>query len=85
MPHNSEKLLQDMIDAGTAIETLVSGATRDSYGSQLMLRSAVERQFEILGEALRRLAILAPELVGRISEHRRIIAVRNGGGSSADR
>ncbi len=42
-----------------------------------MLRSAVERQLEILGEAVRRLEALDPALVQRISEHRRIIAFRN--------
>lgn len=42
-----------------------------------MLRSAVERQFEILGEAIRRLETLNPNLAARISEHRRIIAFRN--------
>ncbi len=42
-----------------------------------MLRAAVERQFEIIGEALAQLARLDENLVARISEHRRIIAFRN--------
>jgi uncharacterized protein with HEPN domain len=42
-----------------------------------MLRSAVERQFEIIGEALAQLARLNEDLASRISEHRRIIAFRN--------
>ncbi len=42
-----------------------------------MLRSAVERQFEILGEALGKLAKLDPTLAARISDHRRIISFRN--------
>lgn len=42
-----------------------------------MLRAAVERQFEIIGEALSKLARLDPELAGGITEHRRIIAFRN--------
>ena len=42
-----------------------------------MLRAAVERQFEIVGEALVQLAKLDEKLAARISEHRRIIAFRN--------
>jgi uncharacterized protein with HEPN domain len=42
-----------------------------------MLRSAVERQFEIIGEALAKLAKIDQETATLISEHRRIIAFRN--------
>ncbi len=42
-----------------------------------MLRSAVERQFEVIGEALAQLHRLDSTLASRISGHRRIIAFRN--------
>jgi uncharacterized protein with HEPN domain len=42
-----------------------------------MLRSAVERQFEIIGEALAQLLRLDPNLSSRISDAGRIIAFRN--------
>ena len=42
-----------------------------------MLRSAVERQFEIIGEALAQLLRLDPNLRSRISDAGRIIAFRN--------
>jgi uncharacterized protein with HEPN domain len=42
-----------------------------------MLRAAVERQCEIIGEALARLAKIYEPTASRISEHRRIIAFRN--------
>ena len=42
-----------------------------------MLRAAVERQFEVIGEALAQLARLDRPLADRISGHRRIIAFRN--------
>jgi uncharacterized protein with HEPN domain len=40
-------------------------------------RAAVEREFEVIGEALARLAKLDVELAAQISEHERIIAFRN--------
>ena len=42
-----------------------------------MLRAAVERQFELIGEALSQLARVDEVLVARISEYQRIIAFRN--------
>jgi uncharacterized protein with HEPN domain len=77
MPHRPEKLLSDVLAASTAIRQFLQGSTREAYGRDLMLRSAVERQLEILGEAVRRLETLDPALARRISEHRRIIAFRN--------
>ena len=42
-----------------------------------MFRAAVERQFEIIGEALAKLAKIDQETAALISEHRHIIAFRN--------
>jgi uncharacterized protein with HEPN domain len=69
--------LSDIVGAGRAVETFTAVKSRADYIADLMLRSAVERQFEILGEALRRLAYRNPDIVARISEHQRIIAFRN--------
>ena len=51
--------------------------TYEDYAEDALLRSAVERQFEIIGEALRRATQLMPGLAGRITHTRRIIAFRN--------
>lgn len=77
MPHRPDKLIADMIAAAEAIAVFTASRPRADYDNDLMLRSAVERQFEILGEALRRLDQLAPELTARITDHRRIIDFRN--------
>jgi uncharacterized protein with HEPN domain len=42
-----------------------------------MLRAAVEREFEIIGEALAQLARLDAAIAARITDHRRIISFRN--------
>ena len=66
-----------MIGAATAIQAFAGEKSRADYSADLLLRSAVERHFEILGEALRRLETLDPSLCFQISEHRRTIAFRN--------
>ncbi len=77
MPHKPEKLLADILAAVAAVGQFSRSKSRQDYGNDLLLRSAVERQLEILGEAIRRLQSLDPLLACRISEHRRIIAFRN--------
>jgi uncharacterized protein with HEPN domain len=42
-----------------------------------MLRSAVERQFEIIGEALGQLRHAAPDLAAAVPDLPRIVAFRN--------
>ncbi len=66
-----------MAEACELIESFVAGKSFDDYAADALLRSGVERQFEILGEALSRLLQIAPELSNRISDTRRIISFRN--------
>jgi uncharacterized protein with HEPN domain len=66
-----------MAEACGLIQTFVSGKSFEDYRDDPLLRSGVERQFEIIGEALGRLLEIAPELSERISDTRRIIAFRN--------
>jgi len=52
MVRDPRALLWDARASGNAIERFLSGRHFDDYLEDEMLRSAVERQFEILGEAL---------------------------------
>src|SRR5579863_5425906 len=45
--------LLDMLTAARAVQSFVVGRTLEQYNSDLLLRSAVERQVEIIGEAAR--------------------------------
>lgn len=69
--------LYDIAEAGQLIATFTADKPFTDYERDAMLRSAVERQFEIIGEALTRLARLDQALAERITEYRRIIAFRN--------
>jgi uncharacterized protein with HEPN domain len=59
------------------VQRFTAGETGERYAQSELLRSAVERQFEIAAEALNRLLKLAPDVATRISEYRRIIDFRN--------
>lgn len=48
--------LWDMLDAALAVEEFVSGKTFDEYLGNRMMRGAVERHIEIMGEAARRVS-----------------------------
>lgn len=73
----AKKYLYDMQQAASRIADFTLGKHLEDYRGNAMLRSAVERQFEIIGEALAQLAKLDEKAVVRIGEHRRIIAFRN--------
>ena len=73
----ARKYLFDIAEACGLIQTFVSGKSLADYKSDPLLRSGVERQFEIVGEALGRLIETSPELSEKISYARRIIAFRN--------
>src|SRR5713101_7706236 len=77
MPLEPKKYLYDIQEAASRIVDFTSGKTLDDYRANAMLRSAVERQFEIIGEALAQLARLDEKIVARVSENSRIIAFRN--------
>jgi uncharacterized protein with HEPN domain len=64
-------------EAADAIAGFVQFRNFDDYGSDLMLRSAVERQLAIIGEALSQLARVDQGLAARVPELRRVIAFRN--------
>ncbi len=72
-----KKRLLDALDACHAIQSFVAGRTFSEYEQNSMLRSAVERQFEIIGEALSRAETETPELSSLIPDARRIVGLRN--------
>ncbi|MFY9316344.1 MAG: HepT-like ribonuclease domain-containing protein [Burkholderiales bacterium] len=77
MQLEAKKYLLDISAAAELIASFTAGKDYAAYAADPLLRSAVERQFEIAGEALRRLAEIAPDLAARIPEFRRVIAFRN--------
>lgn len=77
LPLEVRKYLYDIRQACQRLTEFTAGKTFGDYTSDSMLRAAVERQFEIIGEALNQMLKREPSLTSKISAHRRIIAFRN--------
>jgi uncharacterized protein with HEPN domain len=77
MQPKAAKLLEDIREAGQTVLEITSGRTLADYLADKVLRLAVERCFEIIGEAMRRLGETDRATAGRISDYERIIAFRN--------
>ncbi len=77
MQGNSYKLLWDAVQAAERVRRFVHEKSFDDYAADELLRSAVERQFEILGEALARLRQNDPQTALGIAELPRVVGFRN--------
>lgn len=76
MENEIKKFLYDINESIDSIENYL-GEKRDfnDYKSNKMLRRAVEREFEIIGEAMNRIEKINPELL--ITNKKQIINMRN--------
>lgn len=77
MERKSPKLLEDIRDAAAFVRQILEHKTLDDYRRDRLLRQAVERNFEIIGEAVGRLAKVDPDTSSRIGQYAQIIAFRN--------
>ena len=78
MRHNIEKLLLDIRICCEEILTFTAQHNFERYLKDRLLQLALEREFEIIGEALNRLEQLDVERLSRqIPEYRKIIGFRN--------
>ena len=77
MQHDPRTYLWDAHAAADAITQFTRGKTWADFEQDLLLRSAVERQFQIIGEALGHLARSHPDVARQIPDLHRIIAFRN--------
>jgi uncharacterized protein with HEPN domain len=73
----TRKLLLDVREAGESILQHTARKSLAEYSADRFFRRAVEREFEIIGEALNRIDRLDPPTAARISELRRIVDFRN--------
>lgn len=77
MQRDARAYLHDASIAAGLIGEFLGECSLEGYRNNALLKSAVERQFEILGEACNQLAKLDPELAEQIPNLRRIVDFRN--------
>jgi uncharacterized protein with HEPN domain len=77
MDRDARSYLWDIQDAANAIARFTTGLDSSGYAENEIVRAAVERKFEIIGEALTQLAKRDPALARRVPDFRDIIAFRN--------
>lgn len=77
MPRDHRAFLWDVEKASTDIVAFVEGMSLSDYLSSALVRAAVERKFEIIGEALNGLSRTAPDIASGIGDIRSMIAFRN--------
>jgi len=77
MDSREKKLLFDVLESGRSIRSWCQESDFGRYEGDRQLRRAVEREFEIIGEALSRLSRLSDKTSARISALPRIVGFRN--------
>jgi uncharacterized protein with HEPN domain len=77
LQRDARVLLHDVAEALARIRRFTRGRSFADYSADEMLRSAVERQLAIVGEALWRLRSIDAALVAEIREGDRIVAFRH--------
>lgn len=71
------KFFYDVRAACEALLAFTKGKTLRDYRADLLLRSGIERQLQIIGEALSQAHKIDPYVAGMIEDFRQIINLRN--------
>ena len=77
MQRDPRAFLWDVREAALAIPSFTTGMDAAAYAANPMAQAAVERKFEIIGEALSQLSKLDTAVAARIPDLAQIVAFRN--------
>ena len=77
MPRDARAYLADIVESCDAIASAVRGLDLAAYQANRLVRSSVEREFIIIGEAIAALSRVAAETFDAITHARRIVDFRN--------
>jgi len=77
MHRDPRAFLWDVREAAHAIQAFTADLDSNAYLSNELVQAAVERKFEVIGEALNQLTKFAPATAERIPDVPQIVAFRN--------
>ena len=77
MQRDPRAFLWDVRESALAIQQFTAGMDAAAYAGNAMAQAAVERKFEIIGEALGQLAKADASMAARIPDLPQIVAFRN--------
>lgn len=77
MKNEARKRLLDIANACAAVERFAAGKNFPDYLADDLLRAAVERKLEIVGEAFAKLEEAEPAVTAQFPELRKIVGMRN--------
>jgi uncharacterized protein with HEPN domain len=77
MPHQLDSIRHDILTAIEEIQGFISGRSLQELLTDRAFQLVLEREFEILGEALYRIRNISPEAFDRIPAGHRMIGLRN--------
>ncbi len=77
MPRSAVAYLADILEACEAVDDVLRGVDFSTYQSTRAIRSAVEREFIIIGEAVAALGRVSPDMFKEISHARMAVGFRN--------
>ena len=77
MQRDPRAFLWDVREAAQAIQSFTAGLDASAYERNDLVQAAVERKFEVIGEALSQLAKLDGALAQRVPDLPQIVAFRN--------
>ena len=77
MQRDARAYLWDVKGAIDKIHAFVGSQTRDAFVANDLMQSGVERQLEIIGEALSQLSRTSPDLAGQVPDLAKIVGLRN--------
>lgn len=77
MQRDPRAFLWDVREAALSIQSFTVGLYAKDYVANELVQAAVERKFEVIGEALNQLTKLDPTLAARIPDVPQVVAFRN--------